>query len=739
MADEFAALDGDPIGLEDLALPKTRQVAEFFTRTEYPYGRLVEARRFPDGREGLVFDLVVEVGQEPANDIRPVERIAVTFDIEDRHYPEVLALRMDFPEVPHRNLRSESRPTSLCLYDQPYRDIQLSWTAAGFIQRIREWLALTAEGKLHADDQPLEPILLGPFNTLIIPSDLSSKMERPGAEHLYVTARNAGPRGAVLVGENQKSAGKLDLVATAIWGKPQTHGIIQSCPRTLFDLHNLLLAADVDLLAELETRLFQWERDTVLLNAKFAVIAFLPKTRVAGGASESLEIRTFATATTVAELGVEIGIWSMNCGFPGRLIPRDPSKRGKNVQVEVLNTVFGLSRALAASLNGLPGPDEQRIAAIGVGALGSQLIMNLIRTGYGSWTLVDDDYFLPHNAARHQLPSNVAGFPKAVLMAAAGNAVLEKGAVVGAVVANVLEPGENTEATNKAMAEADLIADFSASVSVCRYLARDLHASARRISVFLNPSGTDLILLAEGQARELPLDQLEMQYYREILRNPCLARHLEQGPGKIRYADSCRDLTSTVSQDLVALNAAIGSRAFRDAAISKGATIGIWSAGPNLCVSTVVVAPAPVTACRFGDWELCFDTLLMKTIRDLRKAKLPNETGGVLIGSFDHQRKIAYIVDTIPSPADSEEWPTLYIRGSKGLKAEVAAARQRTRDMLHYVGEWHSHPDGYSCAPSGDDRKVFTWLNERMNIDGAPGLMLIAGQDEHAWFLGTMS
>lgn len=739
MADEFAAIDGDPIGLEDLTVPKARQVAEFLTRTGYPYGNNVEARSFPKGRQGVVFDLIVEVGQDPANDIRQVERIAVTFDAEDKHYPEVLALRADFPEVPHRNLRVESTPASLCLYDEPYRDVQLSWTAAGFIQRIRDWLALTAEGKLHGSDQPLEPILLGPFNTLIIPSELSSEAEGRGPAHIYVTGRNAGPRGHVLVGEKQRSADTLDLVATTLLGKPQTHGIIRSSPRTLLELHNLLVAADIDLLAELETRLMQWQRDKALLNAKFAVIAFLPKTRVTGGDAESLEVRTFATPSTVAELGVEIGIWSMNNGFPGQLIPRDISKRGQNIKLEVLNTVFGLSRARAASLNGLSGPDERRIVAIGAGALGSQLVMNLIRTGYGSWTVIDDDYLLPHNSARHELPSKFAGFPKAELMAAAGNAVLENDAVVGAVVANVLDPGDRAEATAKAFAEADLIADFSASVSVCRFLARDLHASARRLSLFQNPSGTDLILLAEDRTRELPLDQLEMQYYREVLRNPSLARHIEQESGRIRYAASCRDLTSTVPQDVVGLNAAIGSRAFRDAAGSDSAAIKVWSAQPDLSVCSIVVEPAPVTTCRFGDWELCFDALLLETIRGLRQAKLPNETGGVLIGSFDHLRKIAYVVDTIPSPSDSQEWPTLYIRGSKGLKAEVAAARKRTRDMLHYVGEWHSHPNGCSCTPSGDDKKVFAWLTEWMSIDGAPGLMLIAGQREHAWFLGTMS
>ena len=40
--------------------------------------------------------------------------------------------------------------------------------------------------------------------------------------------------------------------------------------------------------------------------------------------------------------------------------------------------------------------------------------------------------------------------------------------------------------------------------------------------------------------------------------------------------------------------------------------------------------------------------------------------GGVLIGVYDLQRQVVYVVDTIPSPPDSAEWPTLYIGGCEG-------------------------------------------------------------------------
>lgn len=146
-----------------------------------------------------------------------------------------------------------------------------------------------------------------------------------------------------------------------------------------------------------------------------------------------------------------------------------------------------------------------------------------------------------------------------------------------------------------------------------------------------------------------------------------------------------------------------------------------------------------VTTRQFGGWKLCYDPVLLETIQDLRAAKLPNETGGVLIGAFDYHRKVVYVVDTVPSPPDSQEWPTLYIRGSKGLQAQVESISQTTKGMLQYVGEWHSHPDGFTCRPSSDDKKVFSWLTTWIALDGAPALMAIAGQNEFAWFLGLIT
>ena len=130
----------------------------------------------------------------------------------------------------------------------------------------------------------------------------------------------------------------------------------------------------------------------------------------------------------------------------------------------------------------------------------------------------------------------------------------------------------------------------------------------------------------------------------------------------------------------------------------------------------------------YGGWRIRTDKALLTKFSELRAGKLPNETGGVLIGAHDMQRHIVYLVDTIPSPPDSEEWLAVYIRGCKGLATEVREFETRTAGNLTYTGEWHSHPDGASVLPSQDDIKAFSWLSANMLSAGLPPIMMIVAQ-----------
>ncbi len=749
--DTYLPAPGEAITSEEVSIPKAREVVHALQLDAIPFVRFVACRRLSENShaEVIVFDVEVELGQRKIHDIHQYERLAVIFDPNDTTYPEVLALRADFPRVPHLNLRKDELPRSLCLFEEPYGELKLRWTATAFLERIREWLALTAKGKLHAEDQPLEPLLFGSPWPLVIPFDLFTKLgENSSPEPLMLHTVNGGNERPVLIADQEKNNFNkqygLKYTALALQGDPQAHGIIYQQPSNLAELHTFLKTANIDLLQEMQTRLLTWQRNEYhkdLLNDKLIIIVALPKTREVSTTAETTDLWAFLCARPISEIGEHIGIWQSHNRQLGVLYPIDQEKQGEQVEVVLLNPMYSFSQESAARLNGLVYQDQRKVVAIGLGALGSQVFLNLMRMGFGEWVLIDKDYLLPHNLARHGLAGLDVGYAKAETLALLANQTIKGTPIASAIVADILNPtSEQAEAIAAALINADVILDASASVAVARYLARDINSSARRASLFLNPSGTDAVLLAEDLARKTTLDVLEMQYYRSLIQEPTLTNHLQLTGRRIRYARSCRDLSSNIPQDLVALHAAIMSRALRTTVSDAKASIAIWQTESNeLSTKISRIDPSEKIEQCMNDWAVCTDQYLLDKIWQKRAEKLPNETGGVLIGAFDMQRKMVYIVDLLPSPPDSTEWPTVYIRGCKGLTQRVGEIERITAGMLGYVGEWHSHPRNCGCSPSEDDRKAFRWLAQNMNVAGSPALMLIAGDDrQYCWYLGQM-
>ena len=134
------------------------------------------------------------------------------------------------------------------------------------------------------------------------------------------------------------------------------------------------------------------------------------------------------------------------------------------------------------------------------------------------------------------------------------------------------------------------------------------------------------------------------------------------------------------------------------------------------------------------NWTIKIASSTLKKIYQQRAQKLPNETGGVLIGSFDFYHLICYIVDSLDSPKDSKEYPFAYIRGHEGLLSKIHDIENLTVGNLTYVGEWHSHPSN-SISPSNDDNILLNYISQYMFKQGCPGCMLIAGDSQYSVYL----
>jgi integrative and conjugative element protein (TIGR02256 family) len=743
MADAYLPADGYIITPESLTLQPAKEVASFLLRGLHRYARFIETRALEVAgkrSETVIIEVEVESSQLSVVDIHPIERIGITFTEGDNAWPEVLALREDFPRVSHLNLRAKEYPRSLCLYERPYEENRSRWAPVSIVERVRSWLADTANGSLHKSDQPLEQLFLGTRDAIVLPESFRAS-PGTGPHRLSIAHADLRPWGHLFfanrINETGQSPGRPFLATTFIT-PPIMHGVLRWIPQALSELQSVCSDAGGDLLSNLRNEISTWDRGPNTLNSHLVLIVVFPKVRTEASPVESYETWVYVSNDSIRVIGQALGIWEMTNGVAGHIIGGVVDREAlTELGIYPLNPTYALGRDGAATMNGV-APEVTRFTAVGLGALGSQVVTLLARSGFGLWSLIDSDVLLPHNVSRHQLTSDFVGFPKVEAMRQYLNRLLATQSVERAVFANVLEAGDLQTEIDIAINSSAAILDFSASVPVARYLARRTPKAVRCLSSFMNPSGTTLIMLAEDRDRTLRLNHLEMQYYRAVLNMPELAGHLSQGKVSTRYARSCRDVTATIPAHRVGLHAALCASAMRAALQLDTAQIKLWVAQDDGNVQVTEICPRTTMEYGIGDWTLVVDDGFIEKLRSLRNGSLPRETGGVLLGIWDLDEKTVYVVDTIPAPPDSKKRMTSFIRGSEGLIEQVRSSVSATAEMVQYIGEWHSHPDGYATEPSDDDAEVFSWIAERTELNGFQAVMAIVGEQGERWIVGSM-
>ncbi|AQR93108.1 Mov34/MPN/PAD-1 family protein [Clostridium saccharoperbutylacetonicum] len=101
----------------------------------------------------------------------------------------------------------------------------------------------------------------------------------------------------------------------------------------------------------------------------------------------------------------------------------------------------------------------------------------------------------------------------------------------------------------------------------------------------------------------------------------------------------------------------------------------------------------------------------------------PNETGGILIGTY-LDKQTAEIVAVIGPSEDSKTWKTRFNRGAKGINKLL---KEYWEQGIYYLGEWHFHPNG-SPYPSNIDTDTLTSISNNSKYScPEPILIIISG------------
>lgn len=701
----------------------------------------LRARMISVAREtkATAFEVEVEIDlpQRPLHPIKAKERVKILL-LDDDSIPRVYALRKNFPQLPHMMVNGTPHPKMLCLYQQPWSEERSNWSPRGFIERIRHWFHATADGTLHPHDQPLEPVLQHSPLRIVLPQIPFATGNPIRIERFFLYRRTK----TFWTGYRARPPGTDDgvaLPALIVQGPIVHHGIMHKLPQTLGELEALLKELGGSLLKAIATELESVRNELKALGElPLLLVLELPKTRNKGGKIERVEHRAFFVGENVGNLfGTDIVDEKVGYLYvPTKKERFLDEKRLKSVQLFPLSVRWHLTAEGAAAMNGNVAMPV-KVVSVGAGALGSQITNNLWRGGFGEWTIVDGDDFDAHNPARHLFNSDAVGLPKAIVQARLMQAVFPDRPAPRALVCDYLVPGDQEKALMGALKDADLIVDFSASVTVERALSTDMRSSARRMSAFLNQRGDESVLLVEDAKRKIRLIWLEALYYRAVTIDPRLAGHFDEaGAVAHRYGNGCREISAVVPQDGVALHAGLLSHAIRAATEVSVAAITVrrWSqkTGSVAAVDVSVVDPIMMNS---AGWDVLIHPLVVQEIAELRMKNLPNETGGVLVGVVDRAQQIVAVTGLLPAPADSKAWPTSFIRGSIGLAAAVDRLGKRSLGNISYVGEWHSHPDACDATPSVQDVAAVAICSPNTRADGLPTLMMIAAKTEIGFVL----
>lgn len=695
-------------------------------------GVLVSIREC-EGTDALTIDIgPLEIPQYPIVKVNRIERVEIVAIENDL---PIVFCREDFPVVPHLNILSDGKK-ALCLFDVLFEDIQYMFNANMFLQRIVYWFEQTARGQLHQPDQPLEPYFPGVRDVLILPLHSNNnpfiRLKRIQTSHSTLYQE---------VPIENSSDGRVYAVLQAKIGKTFSENIIHKMPRTLGELDAAFDESIVDYLEEyiqkiweikhtpLYKQLFQ-QKETELRNSAVIIILRISLARTPGATPEQYTIKAFQLANNFQTLYQLFGYKKEN----GKLRKFQKEDNHNSLSIMPFDVMLSFDRATAQLYSGYNTSDaDSFFVQIGLGALGSQIANNCIRTGYGKWTYVDSDVIYPHNLARHCLGQAYIGQNKAQAMFKYANTLtgFYAPSVTKAIPHDVFDTNTKCELI-AAIESADMIVDCSASVAVERYLSFELAGHTRAVSFFMNPSGTALIMLLENIDRSICLDTLEMQYYRLLIQEPTLKDHLKSDH-QLLYSSTCRNVSLVYPQDNAAIFAGLCSKAIKEAKHTTKAMISIWLFD-NLSLQHFEEDGEFFDKVYSDGWTIRISQTLLEKLYFQRNAKLPNETGGVLIGSFDFAHEVCYIVDSIISPPDSLEYPNAYIRGCDGLLDRISKIDETTIGNLVYIGEWHSHPTA-STQASKDDLILLASIKEYTRLYGIPGVMLIVGEEKYSLYI----
>ncbi len=704
---------------------------------------IIELRNDPENQSQSI---IVEFGDGSFETDNPVgiqrmERLALTYITDKDSCWEVRALRKDFPITIHQNHVLEGEPRSLCLYIEPWVSVQRSWTPQLFLKRIFWWLRATAEGTIHGDDQPIEHLFFSsPYNFLLPENHFESEANANRKLSFFCVDHDGG-RIKTFIGKYSENNSSPFCLSVSLLLDSVENGPLEEYPHTLGQLQEILEQRNSNVIAPLKLAIEELAHENGIeckdeLNEFVLLLLGIPRSR--NGNVEKIEIQGFVIETGIALLGEKLSVLFKSPGenkWYRDALSGNEGDEWKNLQITPVNARCYPSSKEIRSYSGLNPDDEGPKGIIaGVGALGGLLATIWKRECWGRWSYVDNDIIQAHNIVRHISTHHGLGHPKSSIVDLITDGIHQsrENSTPHHFVTDILSDDEKLA---KAIIDSDLLIDATTTLHVPREISSKDHYP-RTASLFITPSGMASVMLLEDAGRTVRCNSLEAQYYRAILDSKWGAEHLAGHYGRHWVGAGCREITLSMSDELVHLHAATLARQLRKSTSQEEARICIWDHQEN--TGGIVPYDIPVfqsVSASIGGWKVIWDNGLIDGAKKYRAEALPNETGGILFGIIDQKDKTISVVKACLPPKNSESTPSNFKRAAYYSTEILSECHERTAGIVTYIGEWHSHPPNYGALPSPDDIGQLKFISTELQTEGMPALMLIIADSSVGFYL----
>lgn len=705
---------------------------------------LVELRTYELGETAEV--IVVEARCDGVPDknrfgFKYKEKFAMVVFSEENDLPLVIPLRNDFPIVAHMNSPMKGLPRSLCLYFEPIVSVLRTWTAERFLRRITWWIESSSTNELHLTDQPLEQMFFTTSQELVLPENYTKLVSRDDIV-LSIERIESRKNGETVIVSRRINTSSLNAKLIILPFPAIIHSEVELPSTNIQDLFQTLDDKGLEPLnvfyEQLKNVISEDGQPIQSVIEYTVLLTSIPLKRSENSDVEKVEYKAYWLSINPFELGERFGA-AIKSNGRYYFDVMNPKRRAINeldsIEVTPMEVSFINNKSDYRAQSGMlsSGPIG---ALVGLGAIGSVIFEHWDRCAWGEWILIDKDHVKPHNLTRHTAGVSDIGTYK--VDSVAKKSFLGTRTCSFKSLLSIDATDLSTEQMENTLNESDFIVDASTTLEYPRAISF-VESAPRHCSVFLTPNGNNSVLLCEDSQRKTTLCSLESQYYRAIINDLCGNEHLKGNLGRFWSGASCRDISLKLPFSKVSIHAANLSEQIMNSYERAESSINVWEREDSTGAVRFHNIPAFKQIIKeVGDKKVVFDKGLTQKLEDSREQALPNETGGYLVGYHDFTQNAVFIVDAIPGATDSLSTTSQYARGIAGVYEQITDIRVKTGEIVDYIGEWHTHPEGCMAMPSSQDILQLADLSTKLSMDGLPAISLIVGHDDLSVLIGSI-